>query len=208
MTPMLRLLLFTILTSFFTNAQQAIIPVENKRNYNGALIDTSEGIYFKDVNNVLDKFVGTWKYDDGNGTVYEITFYKVLHYTDGDDVDSYDQLRANFKLSLGGIEQFNTYTNPCDDCIWYTSGFNNKYNYNQSAGHWEKTPANANMYELRYMEPGFDYRESSRAYIIYSTSGSQEVLTWEHQYGERTNYVTGLPVDVYKTPEQMTLIKQ
>jgi hypothetical protein len=205
---MLRLLLFIILISFFTNAQQAIIPIENERNYNGALIDTSEGIYFKDVNNVLDKFVGTWKYDDGNGTVYEITFYKVLHYTDGDDVDSYDQLRANFKLSLGGIEQFNTYTNPCDDCIWYTSGFYIKFNYNQAAGHWEQTPANANMYELSYMEPGFNFRESSMTYIIYSTSGSQEVLTWERQYDQPIDYVTGLPVDVYKTPEHMTLIKQ
>jgi len=38
------------------NAQK-IIPLENKYSYK--IINRDEEIYFKDVNNILDKYVGT-----------------------------------------------------------------------------------------------------------------------------------------------------
>ncbi len=49
---------------------QTIKPVETE-GYQENI--TVRGVYFKDVNNVLDKFVGTWKYEDtSTNTIFEI----------------------------------------------------------------------------------------------------------------------------------------
>lgn len=47
-----------ILTIFGCKAQ--IIPVEEYRNYLDNEIEIPDGAYIKDVNNLLDKYVGTW----------------------------------------------------------------------------------------------------------------------------------------------------
>ena len=57
-----------------TAFSQTIKPIETEW-----LVDYSEknDTYFKDVNNVLDKFVGTWRYEDlTTNTVFEVTFQK------------------------------------------------------------------------------------------------------------------------------------
>ena len=40
---------------------QQIIPVENQINYINNEIEYPDNTYIKDVNNVLGKYVGTWK---------------------------------------------------------------------------------------------------------------------------------------------------
>ena len=59
-----------------------IVPVEQMENF----IDTNNGIpdgtYFKDINNVFDKYIGTWK---GTYNSREYTFYITKH----TDIDSY-----------------------------------------------------------------------------------------------------------------------
>lgn len=68
---------FIILLNLSCKAQ--ILPVENKVNY----INTENGIpknitYIKDVNNILDKYVGTWKgtYNNRN---YEFIILKITN---------------------------------------------------------------------------------------------------------------------------------
>ena len=69
------LYIFALLTTTMSFAQQlpeTIIPLEEKLG-----TDNNSGIYyFKDVNHVLDKFMGTWKYETATESL-EITFYKV-----------------------------------------------------------------------------------------------------------------------------------
>lgn len=68
-------LLFTIAIS---HAQ--IVPVEKKIDYRLAGKGTPEGIYFKDVNNLFDKFIGTWKGTMNNKKyTFIITKVKEVH---------------------------------------------------------------------------------------------------------------------------------
>lgn len=55
-----------------TNCKAQIIPVENKLIYIDEGNGMPEGSYFKDLNNLFDKYIGTWKgtYDNKNYIFY------------------------------------------------------------------------------------------------------------------------------------------
>ncbi|QHI36912.1 hypothetical protein IMCC3317_22820 [Kordia antarctica] len=67
--------------------------------------DYSKSYYYKDINNDLDKFVGTWKYDDGNKKL-TLVFYKDVHATSGKDYS--DEIYARFKYEENGTVIYNT----------------------------------------------------------------------------------------------------
>nr|WP_033959641.1 DUF6705 family protein [Psychroserpens jangbogonensis] len=52
-----------IVTVFACKAQTPVVSLDTYYQ------DTVEGAYFKDLNNELNKFVGTWVYNDGNTTL-------------------------------------------------------------------------------------------------------------------------------------------
>jgi len=65
-------------------AQEIIVPLQNDRVLDWDLIDDNEeNVYLKDVNNDLNKFVGTWKVIH-NGRDYEFRIWK---YTDSHSND-------------------------------------------------------------------------------------------------------------------------
>ena len=87
-------------------AQDNVIPLEQ---FSVEAISLND--YYKDINGVLDKFVGTWIYDDG------ITYFKVViqkeerisAINDWDNTPIYfDQLVGNFELRLNGLTIYNT----------------------------------------------------------------------------------------------------
>lgn len=55
------LFLFMLVVSITTNAQPSIVPVEKTAEYVDADIKIPDDTYLKDVNHLLDKFIGTWK---------------------------------------------------------------------------------------------------------------------------------------------------
>lgn len=87
---------FTLLNLYACKAQ--ILPLENLINY----IDEGEGIpegttYIKDVNNLLDQYVGTWSgsYDNKNYTFIIVPYTDVRH----NGQLSEDILRVYYKIT-------------------------------------------------------------------------------------------------------------
>lgn len=60
MKNIIKIMILLLFTST-TNAQTNIVDV-----YDGVAQDAPAGTYFKDINNTFTKFLGTWKWQDGN----------------------------------------------------------------------------------------------------------------------------------------------
>jgi hypothetical protein len=114
---------------------QEMIQVEDQKYFNAY---ESRGKYFKDLNGVLDKFVGNWKYEDNPtnpSKVLYVTFYKV----EQDDTGGYfeDYLIAHYKYYENGVEIYNT------------QDIGNYFIY----GVYFRDPQNTNKYHMIYNEP-------------------------------------------------------
>ena len=122
------LTILLIFITFVSNAQQ-VIPFEQERNHQGF---ERKGKYFKDVNGFLNKFLGTWRYENNSTSsseVVEITFYK----REMVSISGYfiDELYAQFKYIKNGVEIYNTYnTNRVLDIFggFFTSAAPDDYN--------------------------------------------------------------------------------
>ncbi len=68
-----------------------------------------EGISFKDTNNNLNKFEGTWEYQDGNKKL-TLMLQKIEDYEHGGYFS--DVIVGNYIYEENGIEIINTLTNP------------------------------------------------------------------------------------------------
>ncbi|MEY8849929.1 DUF6705 family protein [Psychroserpens sp. XS_ASV72] len=103
--------------------------------------EDDNGAYYKDVDNDLDKFVGTWKWEDGNNSL-TVTFIKEENMQSTIGNSSYDilageyryeengQILANYLIRLndssitdpdshyisGNTILFNNHKPPCDTC--------------------------------------------------------------------------------------------
>lgn len=203
MKPYITFLLFLI--SFFGYGQTQPIEVEwTQENLH------TRNTYFEDINNELDKFVGTWKYEDTTtNTIFEITFTKLIHQEQ--IFDNYaDELSAQFKLVVNGIEQYNTYATPCEDCFIPTgfSSFTEGYDANHNI---ILTPVHINMYVASIAEPSIEqYVLSSNLKLVYQEDiiGSLEQLVWTNKVSYGRDYVTDEIVNNYQMPLEMVLIKQ
>lgn len=67
--------------------------------------DVSSGAYFKDLNNEMDKYVGTWQFTNGTD-VLTIVLQKKLHVFDGEYYE--DLLVGEYSYTSNGIEIVNT----------------------------------------------------------------------------------------------------
>lgn len=77
------ILLITILFSSTSIAQSPVVDIENKPSFRETVTNT----YYKDINNFMNPFVGTWIYTNGNTSfkivlVKETMQYTGEHYTD------------------------------------------------------------------------------------------------------------------------------
>jgi hypothetical protein len=69
------------------------------------------GAYYKDLENVFDKFAGTWKYQNGNESLTIVLQNKTLYY-DAFDSNYLDMLVGEYKyINTNGIELINTLSN-------------------------------------------------------------------------------------------------
>ena len=195
------ILIATLIVTSFIAVGQEIVALETEYTTNLLARD----VYFKDVNGVLNKFIGTWKYQNIN-TIFEITFYKNENIITAHNCTS-DILSAKFKLIINGVEQYNTYENDYGKLI-VGGDFTNYYEYD-SVGNVTKIPASINRYEMSIVVPNFlDDIDASDLYIEYENSFGIEKLNWNNEIGESIDYVTGQQVNIYKMPLNMVLIKQ
>ncbi|MEM6685064.1 MAG: DUF6705 family protein [Bacteroidota bacterium] len=104
--------ILSLLLCAFTSAQnEIIVPLEEQ---NTSIYIGDQVFYFKDVNNTLDKYVGTWKYEDSNHFL-EIQVTKKEHISKGipglyNDNNFEDYISVKMLYKLSGIIKY-TYQN-------------------------------------------------------------------------------------------------
>ena len=94
------IIFLALITTIFTcKAQSPVVSLDTFYQ------DTVEGVYFKDLNNELNKFVGTWVYNDGNTTLV-IQLQKVVQHYNGEWYE--DLLIGEYQYIENGVEVFNS----------------------------------------------------------------------------------------------------
>ncbi|WP_306350945.1 DUF6705 family protein [Flavobacterium sp. '19STA2R22 D10 B1'] len=190
-TLLLALYIHTV--SFAQRPQWTTVSLENKS------YTTEHYIYFKDINHSLDKFIGTWIYNQGNDS-FKITFIKKLNQPSPiNHFQKLDLLISHYEYKQNGTIIFETYTT------------------NFSLVDYVLLKDSDNMVML-YGEPSFTHPSKKRIgdlLVTYSlNSSNQPILTWV-----RTDYpVRELPIPYrgYTTsdisdfiaPANMILIKE
>lgn len=103
-------------------AQSPIIAIETDSR-----IGMPENSYYKDTNNVLNDFEGTWLYTDGN-TSLKITLVKSTMFNNGDYYE--DIMVGGYQYIEDGIEKINTLSDASIPNIGYNASIkgNNIYN--------------------------------------------------------------------------------
>lgn len=201
---MKKYILNTLLLFCLMGFGQTIKPIETEWT-----VENTDDTYFKDVNNVLDKFVGTWRYENTlSNTIFEITFTKVIQ-AEGHKNGYVDELSAQFKLTVNGIEKYNTYITDCEDC--FVSSRLCFYKEDEIINNrWVFTEPNVNMYVGSIAEPDFENQVlASNLKLEYQFNlGNPAQLNWTNIVSTAFTYNTGEIVNNYQMPLNMVLIKQ
>ena len=179
------IIIIAFLNCFQFFAQEAV-PVENFGNYDYSNVN---GKYFKDTNQIMNKFVGIWIYDNGIKRV-EISIFKDESVNTGGGYYK-DEFYVKFKYTENGVVVFNTLE---QDQKHFISG----------GGFWY--PDNTNKYRLLYLEPGQPSGDNYQYLVIEylpDPSGGMPHMTWNTHLEPRTNYPI-LP----QMPLQMLFTKQ
>jgi len=170
----------------FSLGQETIVPIEQRKDLNK---EPNTYYYYKDINGVLDKYVGTWKYQS-NTEIFEITFTKIIHQDHGGDFK--DELVSRFKYTKNGVVIYNTYPTLKTNDIF---------------GGFFMFPNNTNKIRLQYYEPGVTYRtiesQLDLEYIPNTSLGGSATLNWKRRIFQDTP--APLP---HKLPKEMVLVKQ
>jgi hypothetical protein len=159
---MKNLAIVLLLISFQAKAQSNL-PIEQKVNYTRS--STYQNHYFKDINGVFDKFLGSWKYENATDLL-EIRIYKAEFRDTGGQNFYDDELYIEFKYTQNGAVIFNTFG---ENRTYYISGLR------------FQVPSNTNKYRLLYLEPS---QRQFKAYqyvdieYIPNTIGGQPQLNW------------------------------
>ncbi|TYC08414.1 hypothetical protein ES677_14495 [Bizionia gelidisalsuginis] len=166
-------------------------------------------VYYKDIENTLDKYLETWLYEDGT-TYFKITFIKKEHtpLTGGVKVDYRDMIAGEYLLKINGITKYDTY------------GANNSSNDSMANYISGGLIVSENKLEiLFYTEPplnGLCERYASGKLLLEYTPifGSADELIWTRTnnqlYGDTTECNDGTQMDTseFLIPETMVLVKQ
>lgn len=105
---MKKIVLIITIGLIFSNckAQIPVLNMETNTKY-----DAPDNSYYKDINNVLNDFEGTWLYTNGN-TSLKIGLVKSVKYFNGDYYE--DILVGGYRYVENGIEKINTLTHAND----------------------------------------------------------------------------------------------
>jgi len=120
----------TTYTNAQTNASQQIIAVEELPNHWSPRTGLPDNTYFKDVNNILDSFVGVWigTFIADDSSLPVTLELHIEEYTTQSTLKniSYDRLRIRHKIFSGVFVLEDTTTLPDDDpFVSYYGSFTN-----------------------------------------------------------------------------------
>ena len=183
-------ILISLTTTFFY-AQEQIVSLTELGE-----INEQENVtyYYKDIDGDLNKFVGTWKYQDSNKELIVI-FHSNEHYDLGGTF--YDEIYAKFKYTENGNLIYNNLLDNSDTIKNKISG----------GSIWANS---TNKISLAYNEPtDIPYRGEwsprlKLEYLPCNTLGCSPQLKWDLYWG-RASENDPWP---FKIPSHMVLTKQ
>ena len=198
---MKKIIKITLLLATIISYSQEIVPVEDKFNYDPF---EQPKKYYKDVNGVFNKFIGTWKWQNAttNPTkTFEITFYK-HEMRDQGGISYTDFITSKFKYIENGVEIYNTY----NDRFGYILGSIIYQSIDLNSPH--GSLADYNFMELHYSEPIIDGRPlrknpSGKLFLEYKNENNIQKLIWNVECFLDQN--GNIP---FRIPITMELIKQ
>ena len=176
--------MLTVLLGITVNAQEIIVPIENLSSTDV----NADKYYFKDVNNVLDKYLGTWKYETATESL-EVTFTKIVHNPYVDDYT--DIISGQYVYIKNGVTIINTFPLDYEEYGHFIFG---------------EYLDTLNKLDLFYSEPD-DLREWKARLILDYNFTSPATLNWHVKTFSRKT-VGFLKVYPYQIPKDLVLIKQ
>ena len=200
----IKIILLTLcltLTNMLT-AQETIIPLEQRFGANNSL----NNVYYKDVNLHLDKFLGTWLFDDGT-TFLQITFIKKNVIENNTRNRHSDELVCEYLFKINNVIVYDTYGLNSEINEYLAnriSGCNLKgYNYNQIDLLYSE-PSTTNSCRGKGGELTLEFVDNlSQPNLIWSRE-SKHILSSSHPCSD------GTPADVtdFLIPANLILTKQ
>jgi hypothetical protein len=185
---------------------QTIYPIETYFDH----VD-EDSVYFKDVNGIFNKFIGTWEFSTAT-QYFKIKFFKTQNVEELPEFPIrqryFDKLQSNFqykeKVNGNWVELYNTY--PAMGQILFSRWIEGSI------------PDNPNTFDLRYNEPytgSCPRARSETLNIVYSQSGNAQQLSWQRTPNLKTSRELGEPcsdgtpsdTSPYKIPANMVLTK-
>ena len=172
-------------------AQEQIVPLTQS-----GFIDEQDNVtyYYKDINHDLDKFLGTWTFQDTNSELI-VTFYFNEHHDLGGAY--YDEIYAKFKYTENGVVIYDTLLDNSESIKRQISG----------GSMYDDT---LNKVTLYYREPtNIPYRgewkpDLNLELLPCNTLGCTPQLKWDLHWG-RASENDPWP---FKIPSNMVLDKQ
>lgn len=182
MKNILKFIIAILITNY--SYSQNIIPIEERKN---TIVDCyNEEYYFKDINGVLNKFLGNWKFEDNTQKV-EISFYLRTYERGLNDRFHDDEIYGKIKFTKNNVVIYDTFAS-------------NGGTYNNIKGSSFTDTNNLNKLNLYYMEPGLR-GDTGRLEIEYQYNSGNPILLW-HLKSHRS-----LTINPFQIPYQLTLNK-
>lgn len=187
------LVLVCATNSSIISAQETIIPLENQHT---TAPPPNQIVYYKDVNNVLNKYVGTWKYENGTHSL-TIQITKEEHASKG--FGSYNDPNFEDNIVIKVFYKLNGVT---------------KYTY-QMGAMWGNNILTSNKIDIIYEEPTTTIcprKKQADLLLEFIPNGLSSQLKWERKNrlpregkcDENTEYDSA----DFLIPENLTLTKQ
>jgi hypothetical protein len=187
-------ILIIFITTFNAIGQETIVNLSQQ-----GILDEDENTtyYYKDVIGNLNKFLGTWKYQDANKELIITTYLNTHIYSNGLG-NYYDDIYIKFKYTENGTIIYNNLidnSSSAEKIIYRCSIF----------------PDNLNLISLIYREPtnlpfgaAKEYADLDIEYLPCTGLGCQPQLKW-HIFWSRNRDTDVWP---WKIPKDLILTKQ
>ncbi|WP_299888092.1 DUF6705 family protein [uncultured Lacinutrix sp.] len=183
--------LILILNISVNQAQEdAIVPLRELGSFDE---DENKYYYYKDLNLDLNKFIGTWKYQDVTKELI-VTFELKTHKESGGDY--YDEIYAKFKYTDNGTIIYNTLNDNSESSEHYILGSSISLSGKEiSLGYFEPT-------DITYRRSL--YQRLELKYLACSSLGCNPQLKWDLHWTKSKDS----DVWPFKIPKDLILTKQ
>lgn len=179
------LILMIGITSYISYGQLTTKALEDFPQYH-----STDNIYFKDLNNSYNKFIGLWEFNDGTHHL-KLRLYKVSYVNRGGGIIKLERYRdeihsfIEYKVKENGIwdTKYNTFPYPnatsggCNQCIYGVVDFNSNELY----------------MEYNEPSPSCERFKSATLSLTYGLNGSIAQLIWQRKMDSDNRFLMEIP---------------